>query len=262
MNSPRTLRLNVEDVPPVLEESVDGPSSYLLVCDHFDRLIPRALGDLGMPSSELDRHIAYDIGIAGVARHLSKSLGAHLVAQRYSRLVIDCNRPPDTDSSIPTLSEATAIPGNDNLSSEAKMDRRQALFDPYHQAIADTIDRRDRAGRKTVLISLHSFTPFYMGIARPWHVGALYNRDNRISKLMIELLRREPSLVVGDNEPYSVDDMTDYTIPMHAERRSLLHTGVEIRQDLIADEIQQRQWADRLSRMLLVIETTSALQAR
>ena len=148
-----------------------------------------------------------------MARCLSKALDAHLVAQRYSRLVIDCNRPPIAVSSIPTVSEATAIPGNENLSSEARLGRRHALFDPYHRAIKETIDRRDRAERKTVLISLHSFTPIYNGIKRPWHVGALYNRDKRLSNLMLDVLRREPGLIVGDNEPYCVDDETDYTIP-------------------------------------------------
>ena len=259
MNSPHTLRLKDDEVPPVFEHSSDGRSDYLLVCDHFGGLIPRALGDLGVSSSELQRHIAYDIGIAGVARRLSKALDAHLVAQRYSRLVIDCNRPPIAASSIPTMSEATAIPGNEDLSRDARRERRQLLFDPYHLAITEAIDRRDRAGRKTILISLHSFTPTYNGVARPWHVGALYNRDQRIANMMIELLRREPNLVVGDNEPYSVDDETDYTIPVHAEKRGLLHTGIEIRQDLIAHETGQHQWADRFTRLFQEMERARRL---
>jgi predicted N-formylglutamate amidohydrolase len=252
--TPHLLRLKDDEVPPVLEESCEGQSAYLLVADHFGGVIPRVLGDLGVPSSELKRHIAYDIGIAGVAQCLAKALDAHLVAQRYSRLVIDCNRPPIAASSIPTVSENTAVPGSENLTSEARLDRRRLFFDPYHQFITETINRRDRAARKTVLVSLHSFAPLYHGSVRPWHVGALYNRDSRVSHTLIDWLRREPGLMVGDNEPYCVDDETDYTIPVHAERRGLLHTGIEIRQDLIADENGQRQWADRLTHLFREIE--------
>jgi len=254
MNNPPGLRLEDDEVPPVFEDSPEGRSIYLLVCDHFGFLIPRGLGDLGVSPSELQRHIAYDIGIAGVARHLSKALDAHLLAQRYSRLVIDCNRPPTAASSIPAVSEVTPILGNRNLSNEAREDRRRVVFDPYHRAISETIDRRLRADRRTVLISLHSFTPVYDGVARPWHAGALYNRDKRLSNMIIDSLRRDPGLIVGDNEPYSVDDRTDYTIPMHAERRSLDHAGIEIRQDLIADENGPRQWADRLAQLFRELE--------
>src|SRR5688572_8729747 len=137
MNSPYALRLRDNEVPPVFENIPEGRSIFLLVCDHFGCLVPHALGNLGVPSSELQRHIAYDIGIAGVARRLSKALDAHLLAQRYSRLAIDCNRPPASVSSIPTVSEATDIPGNKNLSSEARLERRRLLFDPYHQAITE-----------------------------------------------------------------------------------------------------------------------------
>src|SRR3978361_1511487 len=130
-----TLLLEAAEVPPVLEENAAGRSPFLLTCDHYGRLIPRALGDLGLPASELTRHIAWDIGIAGVAEQLSKHLGAHLIAQRYSRLVIDCNRPPEGASSIPLISEATAVPGNERLAREAAQARRREIFDPYHRRI-------------------------------------------------------------------------------------------------------------------------------
>ena len=210
-------------------------SPFLLTCDHYGRLIPRVLGDLGVPAAELIRHIAWDIGIAGVAEALSGHLDAHLIAQRYSRLVIDCNRPPLAPSSIPRLSEATAIPGNDGLTREAMAARRQAIFQPYHRRIGEVIERRLRDGVPTVLVSLHSFTPVYAGIARPWHIGTLYHRDTRLPPLLLKLLRAEPDLVVGDNEPYAVSDETDYTIPVHGEARGLMNSGLEIRQDLIAD---------------------------
>ena len=251
-----TLLLGAADVPPVREENAAGRSPFLLTCDHYGRLIPSALGDLGLPGSELKRHIAWDIGIAGVAGQLSKHLGAHLIAQRYSRLVIDCNRPPCVASSIPVVSEATTVPGNEGLARAAAEARRRAIFEPYHRRIGQVIDRRLREGLPTVLVSLHSFTPVYAGIARPWHVGTLYHRDTRLPPLLLRLLRAEADLVVGDNEPYAVSDESDYTIPVHGEARGLMNSGIEIRQDLIADQAGERQWADRLARILGEVEAT------
>ncbi len=231
-----------------------------MTCDHYGRSIPRILGDLGLPTSELTRHIAWDIGIAGVAEALSRQLDAHLIAQRYSRLVIDCNRPPAAPSSIPRISEATVIPGNEGLARDETAARRRAIFDPYHRRIAEVIDQRLRASMPTVLVSLHSFTPVYAGIVRPWHIGTLYHRDTRLPPLLLKLLRAEPDLVVGDNEPYAVSDETDYTIPVHGEARGLMNTGIEIRQDLIADHAGEMQWADRLARIFAEIETALRTQ--
>jgi predicted N-formylglutamate amidohydrolase len=251
-----SLLLGAAEVPPVREENAAGRSPFLLTCDHYGRLIPRALGDLGVSADELKRHIAWDIGIAGVAEQLSKHLGAHLIAQRYSRLVIDCNRPPCVASSIPVLSEATTIPGNEGLTRAAAEARRKAIFDPYHRRIADVIDQRLRENVPTVLVALHSFTPNYAGIARPWHIGTLYHRDTRLPPLLLRLLRAEADLVVGDNEPYAVSDQTDYTIPIHGEARGLMNSGIEIRQDLIADQAGERQWAERLARIFGEVEAT------
>jgi predicted N-formylglutamate amidohydrolase len=255
-----SLRLGATEVPPVLEKQADGRSPFLLTCDHYGRLIPEMLGDLGLPESEIRRHIGWDIGIAGVAEQLSQALGAHLVAQRYSRLVIDCNRPPAATSSIPLISEATTVPGNDGLTREAAESRRKLIFDPYHQRIEDVIAARTRDGRPTVLVALHSFTPVYAGIARPWHIGTLYQRDRKLPPLLLQLLRAEPDLVVGDNEPYAVSDATDYTIPVHAEARGLMNTGIEIRQDLISDPTGETQWAERLARIFGEIEITLKTQ--
>ena len=238
----------------MLELNSAGRSPFLLTCDHYGRLIPRALGDLGVPEGELVRHIAWDIGIAGVAEALSKHLDAHLVAQRYSRLVIDCNRPPQAASSIPVISEATVIPGNEGLSREAREARRAQIFEPYHRRIDAVIDQRIAAGRPTVLVSLHSFTPVYTGLARPWHVGTLYHRDTKLPPLLLKSFRAEADLVAGDNEPYAVSDATDYTIPVHGEARGLMNTGIEIRQDLILDDSGQAQWAERLARIFIEIE--------
>src|ERR1700744_3438201 len=250
------LLLGGSEVPPVLEHNDAGRSPFLLTCDHYGRLIPRALGDLGLPESELVRHIAWDIGIAGVAETLSKYLDAHLVAQRYSRLVIDCNRPPHVASSIPIISEATTVPGNEGLSREARAARRAQIFEPYHRHIDAVIDQRLAAGRATGLVWLHSFSPVYAGIARPWHVGTLYYRDRKLPPLLLKLFRAEADLVVGDNEPYAVSDETDYTIPVHGEARGLMNSGIEIRQDLIGDPSGQQQWAERLARIFGEIEAT------
>ena len=255
-----SLLLGTADVPPVHEDNGSGASPFLLTSDHYGRAIPRILGDLGLPASELERHIAWDIGIAGVADALSRQLGAHLIAQRYSRLVIDCNRPPSATSSIPVISDATAVRANEDLSQDAAQARRQAIFEPYHRRIAETIDRRLREGKPVVLVSLHSFTPVYAGVIRPWHIGTLYQRDTRLPPLLLKGLRAEAGLVVGDNEPYAVSDETDYTIPVHGEARGLMNTGIEIRQDLIAGPAGQQQWADRLARIFGEIETT--LRAR
>jgi predicted N-formylglutamate amidohydrolase len=249
-----SLLLGSAEVPPVHEQNAAARSPFLLTCDHYGRLIPHVLGDLGLPESELTRHIAWDIGIAGVAETLSNLLDAHLIVQRYSRLVIDCNRPPDVASAIPRISEATTIPGNEGLSSEAAAIRKREIFDPYHRRIDAIIDHRLGNHRPTVLIALHSFTPVYAGIARPWHIGTLYQRDARLPPLLLKFLRSEADLVVGDNEPYAVSDETDYTIPVHGEARGLINTGIEIRQDLISDQAGQQQWAERLARILGEIE--------
>jgi predicted N-formylglutamate amidohydrolase len=250
------LRVDSNPVHPVLERNVSGTSPFLLTCDHYGRLVPDVLFDLGLPESELQRHIAWDIGIAGVAGRVSTALDAHLIAQRYSRLVIDCNRPPNAASSIPAVSEATVIPGNDRISQAEAAARRRAIFDPYHRRIGAAIDGRLASGRATVLVSMHSFTPVYAGLARPWHVGTLYHRSTVLPHVLLSLLRAEGDLVVGDNQPYAVSDSTDYTIPVHGEARKLMNTGIEIRQDLIADEAGQTQWAERLTRLLRTIETT------
>jgi len=249
-----------DDPAPVLEENAFGRSPFLLISDHYGRAIPRALGDLGLSESELQRHIAWDIGIAGVAHALARHLDAHLVAQRYSRLVIDCNRPPSSPNSIPHISESTVIPGNEALSREAAEARRREVFDPYHRRIREVIDRRQREGIPTVLVALHSFTPLYAGIARPWHVGTLYRRDSGLPSLLRKSFRAQGELVVGDNEPYAVSEETDYTIPVHGEARGLLNSGIEIRQDLIAEAAGQREWAERLANILG--ETEAQLRAQ
>jgi predicted N-formylglutamate amidohydrolase len=200
---------------------------------------------------ELERHIAWDIGIAGVTERLSAALDATAVLQTYSRLVIDCNRDPEVPSSIPEVSEMTEVPGNAGLSAAQRAARRQTIFEPYHARIEALLDARQAVGRRTVYVAMHSFTPVFKGESRAMQVGVLYNRDVRLAAIMLELLRAEGDLTVGDNAPYAVSDITDYGVPVHAERRGLAHVEIEIRQDLIADEAGQAAWAVRFERLLL-----------
>jgi predicted N-formylglutamate amidohydrolase len=249
-----SLLLGAEDIAPVFERNPGGRSPFLLVSDHFGRRLPRRLGDLGLSEGELVRHIAWDIGIAGVATALSDQLDAHLIGQNYSRLVIDCNRPPHVAGSIPRISETTVVPGNEGLASAAIEARRLEVFEPYHRRIREVIDLRERAALPTVLVALHSFTPLYRGTARPWQVAALYRHGGRLPPLLLKALRAEGDLVVGDNEPYAVGEESDYTIPVHGEARGLTNTGIEIRQDLIADVPGRQRWAELLARILFGIE--------
>lgn len=242
--------LGPDDPEPVFVERLEGESPFFITCDHAGRDVPLALGTLGLHPAEFDRHIAYDIGAEQTSRRLSDALDAAIVGQYVSRLVIDCNRPHGAASSIPTISEATEIPGNLALDEEAREARRREIFRPYHDRLAQELDARDAEERRTVLIAMHSFTPVYLGVARPWQIGTLYGHDGRLAAALRDALMREGGLTVGDNEPYSVSSETDYTIPVHAEGRGLLHVGIEIRQDLVSDETGQARWADILARRL------------
>ncbi|WP_369976788.1 N-formylglutamate amidohydrolase [Xanthomonas bundabergensis] len=242
--------LGAGDPPPYRVYQAQGRSPYLLIADHAGQQVPQALADLGLPQHELDRHIGWDIGIAGVTRALAQALDAFAIVQTYSRLVIDCNRPLAAPGSIAEVSDGTVVPGNQGLDAAARAARASEIFAPYHARIAAELDRRRDAGIATILIAMHSFTPSMAGVARPWHAGVLYQRDARFAQALLAELRAEPGLVVGDNQPYSVSDATDYAIPVHAEARGLAHVELELRQDLIADPAGQQQWAQRLLSML------------
>ena len=242
--------LLADDPSPVRVLREAGQSAFFLTADHAGRTIPRRLGRLGVAEGELDRHIAWDIGIAGVTERLSETLDATTVLQTYSRLVVDCNRDPSVPSSMPEVSEHTAIPGNVGLLDTDRAARVTEIFEPYHARIRALLDARLAAGRRTIYVAMHSFTPVFRGESRAMQVGVLYNRDARLANIMLELLRAEGDLVVGDNAPYAVSDVTDYGVPVHAERRGLAHVEIEIRQDLIADAAGQAAWAARFERLL------------
>jgi predicted N-formylglutamate amidohydrolase len=246
--------LGADEPPPFAEQNGEGRSNFIIAVDHAGARIPRRLGNLGMPASELKRHIAWDIGALAVARQVATALDAPLVAQNYSRLVIDCNRDPLVASSIPTKSEATEIPGNIGLSDDDIAARRAEIFDPYHNRLRALLDARRAAGRPTILVSQHTMTDTYHGVRREMHGAVLYNRDRRFAGLVLDSLRREPNLIIADNEPYFVSDETDYTIPRHGEAHGLPHVEIEIRQDLVSDAAGQTEWARRIAAALQAAE--------
>jgi len=242
--------LAADEPPPVLEAGLQGRSSFLIVVDHASARIPRCLGSLGLAQSELQRHIAWDIGALAVAQQVAAALDAPLIAQNYSRLVIDCNRDPEVATSIPVVGEVTAIPGNIGLSAAAVAARRAEIFHPYHARIGALLDARRAAGRPAIVVAQHTMTNIFKGVRREMHAAVLYNRDPRFARLVLDRLRREPQLHIADNEPYFVSDATDYTIPRHAEARSLPHVEIEIRQDLVSEPTGQAEWARRISAVL------------
>jgi predicted N-formylglutamate amidohydrolase len=255
MSRPGDFRLLAADEPPpVLEERRNGKSSFLIVVDHAGARIPRSLGDLGLPASELLRHIAWDIGALGLARGVSEALDAPLIAQNYSRLVIDCNRDPRTPTSIPQLSEWVIVPGNLDRSAVEIASRRTEIFDPYHGRIQTLLDERKAAGRPTFLVAQHTMTDVFKNVRREMHGAVLYNRDRRFAGLVLDMLRRETALNFADNQPYFVSDETDYTIPTHGERRGVPHVEIEIRQDLVREAAGQAEWAGRVAAALRAAE--------
>jgi predicted N-formylglutamate amidohydrolase len=246
-----TAPLLAADEPPAfLEIPSQGQSAFIVLADHAGARIPRRLGNLGLDAAELERHIAWDIGALGVARRVAAAIDAPLVAQNYSRLVIDCNRDPRVATSIPHISETSAIPGNVNLNSGEIAARRAEIFDPYHRRIRELIDERTAKKRPTIVVAQHTMTDVYNGVRRNMHAAILYNRDRRFAGIMLDMLRREVDLIIADNEPYFVSDETDYTIPRHAEARSLPYAEIEIRQDLVSDDAGQAEWAARIARAL------------
>ena len=238
--------LLASDEPPACEViNAAGAGTAFLVCDHASNRVPRLLGNLGLEPAQLADHIGWDPGAAEVARRLSGHLDAPLVLSGYSRLAVDCNRPLDSRELIVEQSAGVSIPGNWALTPGDRAARIEALFRPYHEAIARLLDRR--VGRPSLLLSIHSFTPELAGQPRPWDIAISYGRDRRLATLMLQALKADANLVVGDNEPYPVDDAIDYTIPVHGESRGLPHVLVEIRQDGIATPADAAAWATRLA---------------
>jgi len=230
-------------------ENTGADSPFVLVCDHAGNAVPRRLARLGLPDAAFDAHIAQDIGALDLARRVGEALGACVIHQTWSRLVIDCNRAPDHPQSIVTEADGWTVTGNIGLTAAGADARRRAVFDPYHARIAAELDDRQARGLPTLLVCVHSFTPRMAGFDRPWHVGVLHLGDSPASTALLEALRREPGLVVGDNEPYAMDG-TDYTAPFHSRRGGIDAVELELRQDLLQDRASAGHLADLLIRQL------------
>ena len=237
---------------PAVVEVVNGvsPATIFLTCDHASNRLPERLGNLGLARQNIDSHIGWDIGAAAVARGLARPLSAPLVMAAYSRLVIDCNRPPASPDSIPLSSAGIPVPGNSDLNDDMRQLRRATFFAPYHNAIASLLDHRAGTHQPTALLAIHSFTPDYPGQERPWHVDFAYNRDRQLAGLLLDAMAKQSDLTIGDNLPYGVDDESDFTIPIHGERRGLPSVLIEIRQDLLSTPAGIKSWVDRLTELL------------
>lgn len=242
------------DEPPAVETmNPGGRGRALLVCDHASNRVPKRLADLGLEPDLLVDHIGWDPGASDVARRLAADLDSPLVCSGYSRLVIDCNRPLGHAESIAERSAGVPIPGNRGLSARARSLRNDALFRPFHAAIAELLDARPHV--QTLLISIHSFTPVLNGRLRPWHIGISHWRDGRLAALLSGALRHTGDIRIGDNEPYPIDDDIDYTIPFHGEGRDLPAVMIEIRQDQIRTSAAATAWAARIATAYRGIET-------
>lgn len=240
--------LEPDEPPPFEVVNPGGMANALLICDHASNRLPRRLGNLGLRHEQLQQHIAWDPGAAAVARGLAARLDAPLILSGYSRLAIDLNRPLASPDLIAAQSDGISIPGNRDLSSEERAARLAALFLPYHRAIARWLDAHPDPALR--LISLHSFTPRLAGRSRPWHIGLAYGRDPRLARQLHPLLARQADLLVGDNQPYGIEDSHDFTLPTHGELRGIPHVMIEIRQDELQTQSQAASWVERLAQIL------------
>jgi predicted N-formylglutamate amidohydrolase len=262
------------DREAVTLDNPDGRGPFVLVCDHASNWVPTSLKGLGLPDSELERHIAWDPGALELARRLSALLDAPLVHAAVSRLVLDVNRDPSHPGSIVTRSEDTDIPGNREISADERARRVQSIYEPYHRTLDELIERSVARNQSPLIISVHSFTPVYRKEPRPWHIGVLHGDDERLSQPLLELLRADGEFCVGDNQPYAPTDGVYHTLDRHCSGMSsgagsnsgagssssatraspnLRSVLLELRSDTISADDGREQWALRLERALRAI---------
>jgi predicted N-formylglutamate amidohydrolase len=248
--------LSADDPTPVEWVNKNSQSPVMLLCEHAGNTLPGSKNQLGLQPQQLTEHIAWDIGAAAVARKVAAALDAPLLLQRYSRLLIDCNRPPESDESIPEYSDSIAIPGNQNLTSQDRQARQQEIFYPLDNAINETLQQHTR----TAAFSIHSFTPQMQGQpSRPWHCGMLTRTSTDTARSMIDHLQKiKPSLTLALNEPYCIDDETDWFIPRYAEPHGLAHCLIEIRNDQILTEDGVNTWSELISMAINAVMDTAA----
>ena len=236
--------LGVLDPSPVDVHNAQSTAPFVLLCEHAGQAVPDCLDRLGLPAAAFDRHIGWDIGAEKLARAISDHLGCPLIVQRYSRLVIDCNRPPGSRDSIPEQSDGVTVPGNAGLTDAARALRKREIFDPMNDALAAAFDSHPRQAT----FSIHSYTRSFQGTTRPWDAGFLTRRDPQTAgHLMSTLSAAAPELNLALNQPYQIDDTSDWFIPQHAEARGLRHTLIEICNDHLEDAAGVARWADLLA---------------
>lgn len=252
---------SAHDPAPVEIVNPDATLPLLLIGDHAGRAVPRALDNLGLGADAFGRHIAWDIGAAGVARGVARRLGASAVLANYTRLLIDPNRPLGDSDCVPSKSDGVPIPGNQNLSVLDIEARGRAVYWPYHGAIDLALARLKQNGDVPMLLSVHSFTPALMsaGSARPWHAGVMASRDLRFSDALLAALSAEPGMCTAFNEPYS-GITHGYCLKIHGLAQGIPHAQIEIRQDLICTPAGEAWWADLLARLLPAIMADAAMQ--
>lgn len=252
MASSQHQRPDAGSAEPAVVENGAGSAAFVVLCDHASNSIPAEYGTLGLSPAQLQTHIAWDPGALGVSRRLAHVIGAPLVHCTVSRLVIDCNRPLDAPDLIASVSETTPIPGNAGLSEDERKRRIAMVHAPYHAAIERLVDDRLQTHRALSLVAVHSFTPVYRGVVRPWEIGVLFDHDRRLADPLIAAFKGE-GLTVGVNEPYSPADRVYYTLTRHAEARGLASIMLEIRNDLVRTEVEEAAWAERIARALATV---------
>ena len=244
-------RLIAEDEgPPVEIVNPCGRGDVVLICEHAGRLVPRSLNGLGLDRETLMSHVAWDPGAAPVARDMARHLDAPLVLQRFSRLVYDCNRPPDAESAMPAQSEIFDIPGNVGLTPAARMARTDAVYLPFRDAVASVIDQRIEQGSLPAVVTIHSFTPVFHGRRRTVELGILHDADSALADAMLEASTGWTDLVVRRNEPYGLEDGVTHTLKIHAIERGLSNVMIEVRNDLIKSHDHQSAMALRLAELV------------
>lgn len=240
--------LTDQDGQPVTVINQGGSSAILLVCEHASRRMPEKLGALGLDEAALSAHIAWDPGALAVSRLISESMDAALVLQNFSRLAYDCNRPPEAPDAMPEMSEIYEIPGNRGLDGEARQARIDEIYRPFEGALSREIESRSKASRPTVIVTIHTFTPVYKGVARDVEIGILHDTDARLADVM--LVRADGRYVIRRNEPYGPDDGVTHTLKRHGLENGLVNVMIEIRNDLVRDEAGQARAAGFLSGLL------------
>lgn len=244
----------VSNEAAAMVENPVGSSRIILICEHAGQKVPEYLGSLGLDDEAMSTHIGWDIGAAALSRALSNQLDAALILQRYSRLVYDCNRDFDAFDAIVEESDHVAIPHNSDLSLEQRRRRFEVVYQPFHDAITELVEHRmqthEKPAHRSVIVTIHSFTPLYKGQARSLDLGILYDADTRLADVVSELAGDDMTYSSARNQPYSPKDGCMHTIITHGIKHGLLNLMLEVRNDLISDAKGQKQWAQRIAELL------------